>query len=97
MATLCGFNARKINSEMVSDPRAIPAIKPIKTDAVFVANPQSCVDRWWQKSVLVLVISVRLQIGSHREFSLILSESLVVVGQSRRDIIGFQNVRTPFL
>ena len=81
---------------MMGKPRAIAAIEPIKGDTVFVADSVGRVDGKRPSSGLILVISVLFQICASREFSLINAESLASVAESRRDIFGCPNVRTPF-
>ena len=76
--------------------RAIAAIEPIKGDTVFVADSVGRVDGKRPSSGLILGISVLFQIGASREFCLINSKSLTSVAESRRDVLGFPNVRTPF-
>ena len=97
MSGLGGFDLRDVDSQSMGKRRAIATKEPIKGDAVFVADSVSRVDGERPSSGLILAISVRFQIGACREFSLVDSESLASVAQSRRYLHGCPNVRTPFL
>jgi hypothetical protein len=77
--------------------RAIAAIEPIKGDTVFVADSVGRIDGKRPSSGLILAISVLFQTGASCEFCLTNSKSLASVAESRRDILGCPNVRTPFL
>jgi hypothetical protein len=73
---IVGFDSRDIDSEMMGKPRAIAAIEPIKSDAVFVADSVGCLDGQRPSSRFVLAISVRFQIDACGKFPLIDAESL---------------------
>ena len=77
--------------------RAIAAIEPIKGDTVFVTDSVSRIDSKRPSSGLILAISVLFQTGASCELCLTNSKSLASVAESRRDILGCPNVRTPFL
>ena len=97
MSGFGNFDSRDINSKMIGKPRAIAAIEPIKSGTVFVADSVGRVEGKWSSSGLILAISVLSQIDASCEFCLIKSKSFASVAESRRDMLGCPNVRTPFL
>jgi len=97
MSGIGGFDLRDIDSQSMGKRRAISAIEPIKRDTVFVTDSLGRFDCQLPSSGFILAISVRFQIGACREFSLIGTESLASVAESRGDMLGCPNVRTPFL
>ena len=68
---LGGLDARDLDCEMIRQSRAIAAIEPIKANTIFIADSVGGVDRERPNSGLVLAVSVRFQIGAHREFPLV--------------------------
>jgi hypothetical protein len=97
MSGIGGFDLCDIDRQSMGKRRAITAIEPIKRDAVFVTDSLGRFDCQLPSSGFILAISVRFQIGACREFSLIDSESVASVAQSRCYMLGCPNVRTPFL
>ena len=91
------FNSCDIDSEMMGKPRAIAAIEPIKGDTVFVTDSVGRIDGKRPRSGLILAISILFQTGAPCEFCLTNSKSLASVAESRGDMLGCPNVRTPFL
>ena len=97
MLALGGFRSRNVDNKFMSKRRAIPTIEPVKGDTVFVADSVSRIDTQRPRSRFILVVSVRFQIGAHREFSLIKSESLASMTESCRDMFDFPNAKSPVL